>query len=109
MWHACLLLTHLYAELCERAFGHFLHHEPNDGVDPHPEWAWRVFAEGYTRLYGEIGPLWAGRINRQDLENLEAKLNTLAEGLPPGEHAALLRLLGLAAVGDRIEQGLPIG
>ena len=34
VWHACLLLSPLYADLCEQTVGHFVHHEPVDDYEP---------------------------------------------------------------------------
>src|SRR5436190_1842688 len=28
VWHTCLLFTRLYADLCDQAFGTFIHHDP---------------------------------------------------------------------------------
>jgi hypothetical protein len=33
IWHAHILHTRQYAADCQALFGHFLHHEPNDGED----------------------------------------------------------------------------
>jgi hypothetical protein len=58
VWHASILFTRLYADLCQRVFGHFLHHDPEMQpiVDPGAEW--RVFEERYTVLFGPPGALW---------------------------------------------------
>ncbi|HLH22212.1 MAG TPA: hypothetical protein VK066_06800 [Chloroflexota bacterium] len=59
VWHACLLFSRLYADLCEHAFGEFVHHEPATEPDPDPAGSWRRFADAYVRLYGESpGRLW---------------------------------------------------
>ena len=58
VWHTCLVFTRLYADLCDRAFGGFLHHDP--GTDPNLDRAasWGEFEEAYRSLYGEPGMLW---------------------------------------------------
>jgi len=55
-WHACILFTRMYAELCQAVFGEFLHHEP--GPEPDPGSAWREFEEAYRELYGDPAPVW---------------------------------------------------
>ncbi len=58
VWHTCIIFTRLYAELCERAFGHFLHHDPatETGIDRHAQW--REFEAAYTSLFGTPGWMW---------------------------------------------------
>jgi hypothetical protein len=58
VWHTCIIFTRLYAELCERAFGGFLHHDPatEAEVDPHRDW--QDFEAAYTHLFGAPGWLW---------------------------------------------------
>lgn len=66
IWHTCLLFSRLYAQYCQEAFGHFVHHEPATGDDagdptappPDREARWRAFATAYERAYGEPGRLW---------------------------------------------------
>jgi hypothetical protein len=58
VWHACLLFSRLYADLCQQAFGHFVHHEPADGPEPDIEARWQEFEEAYQRVYGETHRLW---------------------------------------------------
>jgi hypothetical protein len=43
VWHACLLFSRLYADLCQQAFGHVVHHEPADGPEPDLEARWHEF------------------------------------------------------------------
>jgi hypothetical protein len=58
VWHASLLFTRLYADLCERAFGHFFHHEPSaDSGATRPE-TFADFEQLYTEVYGPPGRLW---------------------------------------------------
>jgi hypothetical protein len=58
VWHACLLFTRIYADLCERAFGYFVHHDPvtEHGTDLLMEW--QLFDRCYRHLFGVPGPLW---------------------------------------------------
>ena len=58
VWHASILFTRLYADLCQRVFGHFLHHDPE--LEPIADRCaeWRVFEERYTVLFGPPGALW---------------------------------------------------
>jgi hypothetical protein len=58
VWHTCLIFTRLYADLCDKAFGEFLHHDPaaEGGGDRRAKW--RQFGAAYETLYGELGPLW---------------------------------------------------
>src|SRR5215467_2317984 len=58
VWHASILFTRLYANLCERVFGHFLHHAPETEPIADPSTEWRVFEERYTALFGPPGALW---------------------------------------------------
>ena len=58
VWHASILFTRLYADLCQRVFGHFLHHDPELEPIADPCAEWRVFEERYTVLFGPPGALW---------------------------------------------------
>jgi hypothetical protein len=58
VWHTCLLFTRLYARLCDEAFGHFIHHEPETENEPGGPAGRRAFIEAYRRLYGTPGRLW---------------------------------------------------
>ncbi len=58
VWHANILFTRLYADLCQRVFGHFLHHDPEMQPIADPSAEWQVFEERYTALFGVPGPLW---------------------------------------------------
>jgi hypothetical protein len=66
VWHTCLLFSRLYAQYCQEAFGHFVHHEPAAGHDPADsaapalarETRWRAFETAYVRTYGELPRLW---------------------------------------------------
>ncbi len=65
VWHACLLFSRLYAELCNQVFGRFFHHE----ADTDPTWAfgpgWETFERLYQTYYGEMGRLWhVGSVGR---------------------------------------------
>jgi hypothetical protein len=58
VWHASILFTRLYADLCQRVFGHFLHHDPEMQPIGDPGAEWRVFEERYTAFFGTPGALW---------------------------------------------------
>ena len=58
VWHATILFTRLYADLCRRVFGHFLHHDPEMQPITDPSAKWRVFEQRYTALFGAPGALW---------------------------------------------------
>jgi hypothetical protein len=58
VWHTCLLFTRLYADLCDRVFGRFLHHDPSTESAADRRAAWAEFETAYRALYGEPGPLW---------------------------------------------------
>jgi hypothetical protein len=58
VWHASILFTRLYADLCQRVFGHFLHHDPEMQPIGDSSAEWRVFEERYTALFGPPGVLW---------------------------------------------------
>jgi hypothetical protein len=59
VWHACLLHSRLYADLCLRTFGYFVHHEPvlEEEADT-DSLGWYQFVEGYQNLFGELNRLW---------------------------------------------------
>ena len=58
VWHTTILFTRLYADLCRRVFGHFLHHDPETDPITDPRAEWRLFEERYTVLFGPPGALW---------------------------------------------------
>lgn len=58
VWHASLLFSRTYADMCEQVFGFFVHHEPAAGVDPDPAATWQRFVDAYRAAYGEPGRLW---------------------------------------------------
>jgi hypothetical protein len=68
MWHTFLLFTRDYAEFCERHFGFFLHHVPEEGEEdeaPADEGAVRAALEAqYAFVYDVLGPqtlqVWYG-------------------------------------------------
>ncbi len=55
IWHTCLLFTRLYADLCEQAFGTFVHHDPAVAPWTDVEARWQDFVRGYEELYGPPG------------------------------------------------------
>jgi hypothetical protein len=59
VWHACLLFSRIYADLCETVFGRFVHHDPKTGHEEEAAVeAWAVFAASYEHFYGPVGRLW---------------------------------------------------
>jgi hypothetical protein len=68
MWHTFLLFTRDYADFCERHFGFFIHHVPDDGEGdgaPADEGTVRAALEAqYALVYDVLGPrtlqLWYG-------------------------------------------------
>ena len=58
VWHTTLLFTRLYADLCERVFGDFVHHDPASEPWTDVEERWRDFIAAYVRVYGPLGSLW---------------------------------------------------
>ena len=63
VWHTCLLFTRLYADLCQQAFGEFVHHDPVTAPLDDPDARWAEFVATYERCYGPLGRLW--RLGRQ--------------------------------------------
>jgi hypothetical protein len=58
MWHTFLLFTRDYAEFCERYFGMFLHHVPNEAEDaalPDDETLRATLQEQYAFVYDVLG------------------------------------------------------
>ncbi|HEY7064349.1 MAG TPA: hypothetical protein VII06_22925 [Chloroflexota bacterium] len=58
VWHTTILFTRLYADLCERAFGYFVHHDPATEPWLDVDERWRDFVMAYMSLYGPLGVLW---------------------------------------------------
>jgi hypothetical protein len=60
MWHTLLLFTREYAEFCDRHFGFFIHHVPDEGEEddsPPDESAIRTALEAqYAFVYDVLGP-----------------------------------------------------
>jgi hypothetical protein len=52
------LFSRLYADFCEQAFGHFVHHDPATEPLADAEGEWRRFQEAYERTYGPLHRLW---------------------------------------------------
>jgi hypothetical protein len=64
-WHAALMFTRRYADLCEQAAGRLIHHHPRVGHDfsgptapPEAQARFRAFCAAYERYFGPIHPLW---------------------------------------------------
>jgi hypothetical protein len=58
VWHTTLLFTRLYADLCQRVFGTFVHHDPATEAWSDVDERWNDFSASYYRLYGPLGSLW---------------------------------------------------
>ncbi len=58
VWHTCLLFTRLYADLCQQAFGEFVHHDPVMAPIGDPEARWQQFVAAYEHYFGDLGRLW---------------------------------------------------
>jgi hypothetical protein len=60
MWHTFLLFTRAYAEFCDRHFGFFIHHTPDEGEEgevPPDESAIRTALQTqYAFVYDVLGP-----------------------------------------------------
>ena len=110
VWHGCVVFTRLYADLCERVCGHFIHHEPTDdpaetAADPRSEW--QAFEDAYTRVYGPLGRLWPQPATAEEIADLEAKLSAFSTALSVREQAAFTELLGRAARHDQRGPAFP--
>jgi hypothetical protein len=57
-WHACLLFSRLYADLCQQVVGDFVHHEPVEQGEIPVADRWDEFRAAYEALYGDLGRLW---------------------------------------------------
>jgi hypothetical protein len=57
MWHAFLLFTQDYAAFCDRYFGFFVHHVPEDKADEpaSPEAVREQLERQYARVYDLLG------------------------------------------------------
>ena len=113
VWHTSVLFTRLYADLCEQAFGYFVHHdpeltpEPDSGMPPGPDAdaSWRDFAAAYRGLYGEApGNIWRTWVSEQDIEALEVRLEQFVHTLSEAEQQAFARLVARAALGHAVTQ-----
>jgi hypothetical protein len=116
VWHACLLFSRLYADLCQQVFGQFVHHEPAGHEPMAAEMGAavadarsevQVFEEAYARIFGPLGRLWQwDEVITPDhaAAALSAKLTELAQTLSPSELNALEQFLALAARGYEASQ-----
>jgi hypothetical protein len=57
MWHPFLLFTHDYAAFCDRCFGFFLHHSPEDEADEpeNPEVVRGQLERQFALVYDVLG------------------------------------------------------
>ena len=58
VWHTTILFTRLYADLCDRVFGAFVHHDPATEAWEDLDKRWSDFSASYHHLYGPLGMLW---------------------------------------------------
>ena len=58
VWHTCILFTQLYADLCQQAFGEFVHHQPTMHDDPTRDAQIAALQARYREVYGEMSHLW---------------------------------------------------
>jgi hypothetical protein len=58
VWHQTLLFSRRYTDLCNQAFGTFLHHEPRMDIGPDQGASWVEFKTAYEDLYGPISRIW---------------------------------------------------
>ena len=65
IWHTAIMFTRLYDDICDLAFGRFIHHRPTSGheyaePDAAPDARARFFAfrDLYEQHYGPINWLW---------------------------------------------------
>jgi hypothetical protein len=60
VWHAHILFTRDYTQLCQGVFGGYLHHDPFVAGHPRPDLqaAWAKFERAYRTLFGEPSYLW---------------------------------------------------
>ncbi len=61
-WHASILFTRLYADLCQVVAGQFIHHDPAaldpaDGSGPAGD-GFAAFKQAYESTYGPLTPMW---------------------------------------------------
>jgi hypothetical protein len=54
MWHTFLLLTRDYADFCDRFFGTFIHHVPNDDEDEVAEEKEEALRQRLNRQFGLV-------------------------------------------------------
>lgn len=60
VWHALILFTREYADLCERAFGTFIHHVPRTSRTELPASSGEAFLSAYAEVFGEAPADWYG-------------------------------------------------
>ncbi len=66
VWHELILFTREYQEFCYSAFGEFIHHAPVTSRDPLVAGGVERFVDAYSRVFGELHPLWQGAIECKD-------------------------------------------
>ncbi|HEX3244207.1 MAG TPA: hypothetical protein VHX16_02255 [Chloroflexota bacterium] len=64
VWHTCIIFTRLYADLCQQAFGTFVHHEPTMEDDPDRHRKIEAVQELYQAIYGPMSYVWGTGHNR---------------------------------------------
>lgn len=58
VWHTHILHTREYADFCQRAFGRFIHHIPNNSQHPGNPADVARFFELYETVFGAVPAVW---------------------------------------------------
>lgn len=71
VWHALILFTREYADLCQQAFGTFIHHVPRTSRTTLPADSSGNFLSAYAEVFGEVPMAWYGIRENQATDNNE--------------------------------------
>jgi hypothetical protein len=58
VWHACILDSRFYFELCTAVFGSYLHHQPGE-PDADLDTEWDAFEDAYLATFAEMSAIWS--------------------------------------------------
>ncbi len=58
VWHALILFTREYADLCQKAFGSFIHHVPKTSRSKASDDAGQRFFQAYAEVFGPAPAEW---------------------------------------------------
>lgn len=58
VWHALILFTREYADLCQAAFGTFIHHVPRTSRSAEGDDAGSRFFQAYAEVFGPSPTIW---------------------------------------------------